>query len=455
MRQLLLFKYIFLTFSLLLIITLGSCDKDMSVSLGNTSENFGITVVDSITVNTSTFQMSNLPSAATGTILVGKASQEEIGSVKSTSYFKLAFTNFTNDIPTDAVFDSINLVIKPKTNRYFYGDTTAVQKITVHQLTEALETKNISSTVNGNIAPIFVTGATIFSDQTFDYDPSPLGSLTFNPFVRSIDTLSIKLNNTLGNEIFDMVVSNDVDVASNEAFQQYLKGLVIVPDDQNTVILGFSDTVMVNINYSYIGNDGFNKHGVKSITTGDRTFQFNNIEYDRTNTSFAALNSTNKELKSSQTNGQVYLQAGTGTVAKLDIPALKEFMNEPNISINKAQLIVETTGEITFNPFPNPSSVMLFIANDNGIPFSYVRTPFSSAIQQVPYMNGNSMGRNAKYVFDLIEYINTINKAESDNTSLFLTASTPNLFSTTNMALIATENNLPKIKLNIVYTKFK
>ncbi|TJZ62068.1 DUF4270 domain-containing protein [Sphingobacterium olei] len=455
MRQLLLFKYIFLTFSSLIIITLGSCDKDMSVSLGNTNENFGITVVDSITVNASTFQMSNLPSAGTGTILVGKASQEEIGSAKSTSYFKLAFTNFTNDIPTDAVFDSINLVIKPKTNRYFYGDTTVAQKITVHRLTEALETKNISSTVNGNITPIFVTGATIFSDQKFDYDASPLGSLTFNPFVRSIDTLDIKLNSALGSEIFDMIVSNDLDVASNEAFQQYLKGLVIVPNDQNTVILGFSDTVTVNINYSYIGNDGFNKRGVKSITTGDRTFQFNNIEYDRTNTPFAALNTTNKEIKSSQTNGQVFLQAGTGAVAKLDIPALKEFMNEPNISINKAQLIVETTGEFFFNPFPNPSSVMLLIANDNGIPFSYVRTPFSTSIQQVPYINGNSMGRNARYVFDLIEYINTVNNVESYNTSLFLTSSTPNLFSTVNMALIATENNLPKIKLNIVYTKFK
>src|SRR5690606_29955315 len=156
----------------------------------------------------------------------------------ASSYFRVVLMDFADDIPEDAQFDSVNLVLTPNAGRYFYGDTTKNQKIYVHRVTEEIEPKDLLPLIGLNNIPVYVTSAAIFSDQKVDYDATELGSLTFAPRVNSIDTLSIRLSNVFGQELFDKINSGHADVSSNVNFQQYLKGLTLVPDDQNTAILG-------------------------------------------------------------------------------------------------------------------------------------------------------------------------------------------------------------------------
>lgn len=203
-----------------------------------------------------------------------------------------------------------------------------------------------------------------------------------------------------------------------------------------------------------MGSDGFPKNGSKVISAGSKAYQYNNIEYDRTGTAYASLNASNRELNSAMTNGEVVIQSGSGVVAKIAIPSLNQFMYEENIAVNKAELIVETTG-VNYGFYPNPSSLMLLIANSNGVPISYVRAPFSTSMQQASFIPGNDAGSNGRYVFNLIDYIKNVNSSAYNGTSLLLSTSSPSLFGTVNSTMIATENGKPKIKLNIVYTKFK
>lgn len=426
----------------------------MSVSLDNSNESLGIVVVDSMTINTSTYQLLHLPSAGTGSLLVGKSSQPESGSLTSSSYFRVQLQTLTNDIPANAVFDSVNLVLRPTANRYFYGDTTKVQTISVHRVTEDIVTKDITNAIDNYNTPIYVAGPTIFNDQQFSFDAVALGSKSFQPTIRSLDSISIRLDQAFGREIYDMVKANDVNVSSNESFQQYLKGLVLVPGDQNTVVLGLNDTLQVNVNYSYVGSDGFIKKGAKVITAGGKAYQYNHIEYDRTGTAYAGVNATNREISSAATNGEVLIHSGAGLVAKLNIPSLNDFMYEENLAVNKVELIVETTGN-NYGFYPVPSALMLLIANSNGVPISFVRTPFATSIQQATFIPGNDTGVNGRYIFNLIDYIKNVNAPEYRGTSLLLSTASPALFGTANTMMIASENGKPKIKLNIVYTKFK
>jgi len=281
-----------------------------------------------------------------------------------------------------------------------------------------------------------------------------LGVSSFRANVRSLDSIAVKLDNSFGKDLYDKIVANDWTVSTNETLLQYLKGVVVVPDANNTAILGLSDTIHVNINYSYLGGDGFKKTGKKSLVTASKALQYNNIVYDRAGTAYAGINETNREISSTATNGKVLLQAGSGLVAKIEIPSLNEFVMEPNVAINKIQLIVETTGK-NYGFYPNPNALMLLVANSSGVPVTYVTNPFSNTIQTATFIPGNESGVNGSYVFNLLEYVKNINKPAFRNTSLLLAPSSPGLFNTTNAAFIATENGTPKIKLNIVYTKFK
>lgn len=427
----------------------------MGISLNTVNEDLGVTIIDSISVNTSTVQLEYVPSANTGTLLVGKINQAETGAAIASSYFRLALLDFVDNIPDDAKFDSINLVLMPNAARYYYGDTTQNQTLHVHRVTQTIETQNLNTIVGSENVPTYVTGPSIFSYQQFAYEGTALGSLTFKPRVKTIDTLSVRLDDALGQDLFDKINAGNPNVSNNDNFQQYLKGLVLVPDAQNTAIVGLNDTVYVDINYSYMGSDGFIKTGKKTMTTASRAYQYNHIDYDRSGTDFAALNRTNREVKSTVTNGNVYLQAGSGVVAKLEFPSLKQFLNEPNMAINKIELEIETTGS-NFGSYPNPNGLMLFIANKyTGVPVSFVRSPRATSIQTASLMPGDMFGKNSKYVFNLIDYIKTINNIAYAETCLYLSVSSPEIFGSTDMAMIAKEDNQPKIKLNIVYTKFK
>lgn len=429
----------------------------MSVMLDNSATgNVGVSLIDSFTINTSTVQLDNLPSLLTGSVLVGKAAIPNIGTIKSTSYFQLGFTNLTNDIPLTAVFDSVNLVLTPKADRYYFGDTTSNQKISVHQLTQAMETSTLTGGIQNISPPIYVTGPSIFSKHKFDYAPAALGSLTFAPKVRSLDSLNIRLDNALGQEIFDLIVKNDSKVASNANFREYFKGLALVPDESNSTALAFSDTVKFSINYTYTGTDGFKKKAAKILSIVQSELQHNHIEYDRSGTDFAALSLTNKEIKTSATAGLTYIQAGTGVVAKMTFPSLKEFLSDDKISVNKAELVIETPTPNTNSMYPGPEGLMLFVADADGIPVNFITSPYGSGIQQAVLKSGNQPGNNGSYTFNLISYLKFFKTTSIyDDKSLYLSVSTPDLFSKFNTAFIATENAKPKIKLNILYTKFK
>ncbi|HMR19640.1 MAG TPA: DUF4270 family protein [Sphingobacterium sp.] len=455
MKQLIRVRYILFSFLTILLFTQSSCNKDFGISLGNPNEDLGVTIVDSLTIRTSTVQLEYVPTSGTGSLLVGKVNQPQIGLTTASSYFRVAFSNFSHDIPEGAVFDSVNLILTPDATKYYLGDTTQSQTVYVHRVNETIERTTLSPVQGTNNIPVYITGADIFSDQRFDYDATALGALTFNPRINTIESLNVRLEDNFGKSIFDLINDRSATVSTNDNFQQYLKGLVLVPDAANTVMVGLNDTIHLELNYSYIGGDGFNKTGKINLTTGSKEFQYNHIVYDRSGTDFAALDGSNRELASSATNGNIFLQAGTGVVAKLEFPSLRQFLNEPNMAVNKIELVIETTGS-NYGAFPNPNSLMLLIANKHtGVPISFVRSPYAASIQTATLAAGNAFGKPSSYTFNMIDYIKTATDIANAETCLYLAVSSPNLFGRANTALIAKEDNQPKIKLNIVYTKFR
>lgn len=431
-----------------------SCDKDMSISLDNDKlDNLLVTEDDTLTASVATLQMPNIPTSGTSVILVGKISQPTTGSIKSTSYFRLNPAGITNDIPTNANFDSLNLVLVPSNRRIVYGDTTKLLSISAHRLTQSLETKTIDNSLTGLPTPVYITAPAIFGQQKFNYATEALGSVNFRPKVNKTDTVSMRLNDALGKEFFSKIKASDIAFNSASNFQEYFKGLSLVPAETNTAMIGFSDTLQVRVNYSYIGSDGFKKNGSKVLSLSERTLQYNHIEKNVSGTAFAGL-TTEKPIESSATSGVTYVQGGSGVVTEIKFPALKEFLLQPGIAINKAELEItlETPHTGMFPAIPNP---VLMIA-DSRVAVNYLRDPFGSDPQFGTYIVGNNTGVKGRYLFNLIQHIKSATEANAEDKSLFLTlAPTMGLGFTPYTSVLATENNKPKVKLNIVYTKFK
>lgn len=431
------------------------CNKDISLSLGSSrDETIGLVPIDTFSVKVSTHLMDDIPTSSTGTILVGKNSNAITGNVTSTSYMRMGIGSVSNaSLPDDAVLDSAILVLNP--NKYYYGDTTQIQKISVHRITEEITPTQIDLTKPADERPVFVSSAALFSKQKFAYEAAPLGELSFEPHVKSLDSISFKINNTLANELFTMIHNNDTRIQNNTDFQEYFKGLALVPDAQNTTLIGFKDTVYLQLHYSFVNSEGVTKQGLQYFSMGSSSYQYNQIEADRSSTKFASMTLENPNISSAQTDGYTYLEGSTGVVAKISFPTLLDLVNDETIAINKAELVIEAENPYA-TIFSQPQSLILMIASPNGNPASILTSPYSTTSQTATLVSGNNTGSNSTYTFNLIEYLSNFKTTAYRNTSLYLSLPTTGLFSTGNRLILARDSdNNPRIKLNILYTKFQ
>lgn len=180
--------------------------------------------------------------------------------------------------------------------------------------------------------------------------------------------------------------------------------------------------------------------------------QFNHIESDRSNTLLKDLNYANKEVKSENTDGRTFLQAGTGIVTKIKMPGLEKFLSE-KLSINKAELVIETSPD-TYAIYKAPPSLILFVANKGDVPKSIVTEPFSNTKQSAYFRPGNDVGSNGRYIFKMTEFVNNARKGTYRDGSLLLSVPLSDLFSTVHRLNIKDKKQIKSIKLYLYYTKF-
>src|SRR5690606_37309683 len=98
---------------------------------------------------------------------------------------------------------------------------------------------------------------------------------------------------------------------------------------------------------------------------------------------------------------------------------------------------------------PIPSNLMLFIADQDGVPTSFLQNPYAQQgqIQQAPFLAGQETGQNGTYTFNLMLFLQQLKSSNVyDNTSFYLSTTSSNLFTSFNTATIASENSKPKIK---------
>lgn len=428
------------------------CNKDISLSLDNSrDETIGVVPIDTVSVKVSTHQLNILPTSATGMILVGKNKNDVTGSVKSTSYMRLGIGTINGTtLPDDAVLDSVSLVMP--LNKYYYGDTTQMQKISVHRVSEDITQTQLDPTKPIYERPYYLPSLSIASNKNFAYDANNLAELSFRPRVRSIDSLHFRFNDMISNELFSLIKNRDSRISTSASFQEYFKGLALVPDAGNTTMIGLKDTVFLQVHYSYTNAQGAKTSGKQYFNIDNRGFQYNHVEADRSATKFASMTLSNPEIPSSQTDGYTFIEGATGVVAKIEFPTLLQIVNDPTIAINKAELVIEAESSSQTN-FAQPRSLVLMIANSLGNPIGLLHPPFGdpNGVQQAVMVSDNT--NHGKYTFNLIEYLTRI-KTTYKNTSLYVSLPPQELFATGDRLILSKQGNEPKIKLNILYTKF-
>ncbi len=436
---------------LLLIIGTIACKK-VDIQFGSDFVDAGTTQIikiDTFSAELSTVFVDSFPTSGQGTTLVGGYKDPIFGTIATQTYFQVAPPNY-EDIYDNVLFDSLTLILK--LNRNFYGDTTKPVRINVSRVTDKIEP--------------YDNGFTLYNVNSFNVDPVVLGSkdVLINP--NQTDTISIKLNPALGQELLNMYTKKSDTIKTAETFLNYFKGLRISSNSNSELLFGCSDSVKLRIQYKK--KDLFLLDRNIDFVITNRNLHFTNISVDRSTGSANIKDLGNgigkvKEKSSRLSNNTAYLQSAGSVITKIKFPSVKDLLKAPNFAkILSARLIVRPVAGSYDRQFFLPPSLRLSTTtslNQIGTDLTQMSATGSQQTQTGNLFTDYTYGINTAYSYDVTNYIKyAITDPYNEVNGLLLSPPSGNyqtLFS--RIAIGNNSINVPnsKIELQIYYAAVK
>lgn len=432
---------------------ISSCQKSSTIGFG-VADAIDVAILDTFEVSSSTVLIDSLPTSGTGVILLGNTTDAELGNSQASSYFHLSIPA-TTEVDKNAVFDSV--LVNLDYSGYYSGDTTQYSTIEVHQLSKILELEDNKKYSDPDEQSIFIRSAALYNKTNVNYNSTILGSRTFKPRPNSNDSITVKIDNTLGQALFTLLKDASTKITDQTKFTDYIKGLAIIPKNGGNAIVGYkTSTAGLQLYYSEHADNGVKVSRMVQFSLADSTLQYNKITTDRSASTLKNLTSTKTELTSAETANHCYVQGGAGVLTKIQFPGIMTFLQDKKYIINKATLYIrpiKNSGSV----FPFPETLILYHGDKNNKPQSILAKSYDDGDQTATLQTSYDNIGSSVYTFYLTEYLSqlksTTNGAEL---SLMLSLPTANLLNSVNRLVVggAGSSSTQQISLEILYTKY-
>ncbi|HEY4786391.1 MAG TPA: DUF4270 family protein [Bacteroidales bacterium] len=444
------------------IFLLSSCNKDNTFTLGQDliSVKTDVITTDTSTVHFYTFKRDSMASNFEKA-LVGTYTDGNFGTITASTYFEVGLPSSgisdLQNVNNNNAYDSVALTVFY--SHYYYGDTNKVYTIEAHLLNDKIENiRTSANNPNGNL----------FNTTNVPFDPVVLGATSKNRLrPAKKDSIQIRLDDAFGKYYFDTLKNTATQMTNTSVFSNHLKGFALFSRSTNSCVMGYGvadSSMYMKIYYHGDGGQRFLKFSVTNTT-----YQFNNIKTSWSSTSpMSALTKQTKVVSSFDTQDQVYCQAGTGLMARLEFPYLKRLVDAstnstsatPNIKILKAELILSPI-QGTYNSVSLPSSLLLYqldyLNNISGILVD------NSGNALAPKLTiDHQFNEQTYYTFDVTSFVTSAVQATTNDVPALgismpsTSTSTPNELYTTLDRLVLGDGNrsLNVSKLKIYFWRY-
>ncbi|MFA9186918.1 DUF4270 family protein [Flavobacterium magnesitis] len=430
-------------------IMLTSCDSDVDagefvVGSDNLAVNNKVILIDTVTVEVSTINFDSLVTSGQSRILLGNYDDPIFGKVSSDSYFQLSSSSYnlqTTSSDTEGanyVFDSIRMVLLP--DKYYYGDTTQVQSVSIHRLLQKV--KQNAENDEG-----------FYNNSNLNYDAVNIGTASFIPKPLRQDTVFVKMDDVFGDALFQKLKKREI--VTTDEFIEYFKGLVIRSTSTNTSsVLGFKVTSLLQLYYSKKVTDDQTSI-LKEFSIDDISKQYNRISLDRTGTIVKDLPGTTGRLSSNLTENKSFIQSGTGLACRIDFPNIKElkYITEKGAIVD-AQLLIRPVNNTYSKSYPLADSLNVYVADQLNRLSGTLNSATGSPIYAILNKAEDEFDENIGYTIPLGTFMqNEMVKISDSKSALILTI--PNISKAVNRLVLGNQRNTGnKVQLKIYYISY-
>ena len=222
------------------------------------------------------------------------------------------------------------------------GDTAAYQSLELEllyersygatqEMSQSVEVRRLTQRFNDSLDFYYNSDNLAYADQS-------LGTVTTGTKLSGgLDTLRFRLDNALGQAIFDLARAGDSTVLSSPRFREFLPGLALVPSATSTFVNSF-DASRARLIMNFTNAQG----EVKEHTFVARRY-FSQVTGDYAGTALAGL--TEGENRVIPDDGDLYLQSGTGVAPRIGLDSLLTFMRsqtneQQSVRLNRVEFNV-------------------------------------------------------------------------------------------------------------------
>ncbi|HNQ12737.1 MAG TPA: DUF4270 domain-containing protein [Bacteroidia bacterium] len=377
---------------------------DVGLEVQPTGDLVGILVTDTITLSTKTIREDSIPSAQNTLNLVGSYIDPIFGLTAASFSAQVRIPSSNVNFGTNPVVDSVILSLAYKG---YYGDSTNIgsQNILVHRIAEDLYRdtvyySNKKFTVSDQLADLTLTPA--------PYDSIEIAGVKKAPHLR------LKLENSFAQNVI-LSQSGQTPLSTDAEWIKYFKGIQVstntsVANGQGGIMY-FDYTSSLTRLTVYYHNDSDDSLNYEFVIN-DNSSRVNHYEHNF-NGSVAGM-SINDSILGLQ---NVYLQSLSGTKIEIQLPHLLNLKNIPNLSINKAELIIPAQN-ISGNVYNAPVRLLVNAIDSTGNA-EFIQDIFES----LTYYNGSLNESTAEYRFNIARHIQRLLNGSKQNYGLYLVAS--------------------------------
>jgi len=378
-------RFVFLLYAVIL----TACSSDDTGIGGKFLDNTIRTVIiDTCTINVSTVSIDSVVTSGQSSVMVGSYASTVFGNTECIAYVPFTLPGSYDFPSTEIVFDSINLVMI--LNGTWFGDTTSYQSFQVHLLDEVITLPDDEE---------------YYSTWSVSYEDEPIAEYSFKPHPVTAATVSVRLPDAMGEELFEKIQDEDETVlGSQDRFMDYLKGIAVTAGADNNAVLGLSlsdSSMVINLHYHY----SLLERTEETITITPYTERcFYGVDTDRSGTVFSDLRGN--VLPSGQTGNMVLIQALTGAYVKIEFPYLNNLLQLGDYStITDASLLIYPVKGTYSEYVPLPEDLSMYVSNENDVTTEYITTYTGDALQTGNLVEDDLFNIDTYYTYEITSFL--------------------------------------------------
>lgn len=420
----------------------NSCsEEEKIISLGSDFINSDTRIVkiDTFSMELSTMMFDSLPSSGNDAALCGSFGDKILGKIWARSNFEFTYPS-SFEILEQAIFDSAVLVLSY--NSFYNGDTTSLFTLEVFQLENAIDPGE---------------NTYMYTNSQVNFKSSPIGVKSFYPKPTNDDSVSIRLKDIVGIELFEDLRFQTKYGYSEADILDYFHGIMIrTLNDNAEAVLGFKvSSLTPRIEIYYHNTSQADEIEYVEFRLSDTDLQFNQIQTERSGTSLASLNTQREDLNSILSGNKTFLQCGSGLMTKIGFPSMDQLILMKEEGVLLSAILEISPSDASIKTKNLPGTLDLY-DTDKYNRFGTQLTDADGRTVEASITPDYQYNENMRYRFDITEFI----KDEiSDNYfdlehALLLTFPAADVYTKTNSLQIETDSksaNAPKVIVYYLY----